>query len=409
MKQEEKIKIRKGASNFTLVGNIRLNDNSFRIQEESASGYIYNRINLSVDCGNGNVVFCEVMGGHNPMNEYPIYVHGKKPDGMDDYSNSFTIAWEDRFNKDLLYDVGERCFYIARLQKDLDDKLITEKFLSAYDFIEFLYKTLNNGQKVRIDGVLQYTYYNGEIQTRKIINKIQLASDEATLQATYSQMFLINKDSIGKREKEKKRIPVYAYVPEYVSKYDSIPVKETVLMPKDFYIYEDDFASSQAVINMFKKWFKFHDGWFAAITAMGEIKEGVSLASYQLEDLDEDTRFFVETGILTMEEAVSKVISENSSEKIFTFKGPRVVRVGDENTEGLGSIRPDYEEKKYKVDEVTFMKDIVSRFSLNEDNPSPKQSAKNSSNQTKDEPSKNTEDESKIGDIDLDSMFDGLF
>jgi len=33
MKQEEKIKIRKGASNFTLVGNIRLNDNSFRIQE----------------------------------------------------------------------------------------------------------------------------------------------------------------------------------------------------------------------------------------------------------------------------------------------------------------------------------------------------------------------------------------
>ena len=119
MKQEEKIKIRKGASNFTLVGNIRLNDNSFRIQEESASGYIYNRINLSVDCGNGNVVFCEVMGGHNPMNEYLIYVHGKKPDGMDDYSNSFTIAWEDRFNKDLLYDVGERCFYIARLQKDL--------------------------------------------------------------------------------------------------------------------------------------------------------------------------------------------------------------------------------------------------------------------------------------------------
>lgn len=153
---------------------------------------------------------------------------------MDDYSNSFTIAWEDRLNKDLLYDVGERCFYIARLQKDLDDKLITEKFLSAYDFIEFLYKTLNNGQKVRIDGVLQYTYYNGEIQTRKIINKIQLASDEAALQATYSQMFLINKDSIGKREKEKKRIPVYAYVPEYVSKYDSIPVKETVLMPRIF-------------------------------------------------------------------------------------------------------------------------------------------------------------------------------
>ena len=57
------------------------------------------------------------MGGYDEKKSYPIYVHGKKDNGQDDYTNQFTIDWDDRFDKKQLEKIGRGCFFTARRRR----------------------------------------------------------------------------------------------------------------------------------------------------------------------------------------------------------------------------------------------------------------------------------------------------
>ena len=108
-KKQKVSPLKKGMSQFQLIGEAKINDYTFKIEEEAASGFIYNAINLGVDCGSGNVVYCDMMGGYNGTGDSVIYVHGKKENDngqeVDDFDNRFTVDWDDRFDEAILEEV----------------------------------------------------------------------------------------------------------------------------------------------------------------------------------------------------------------------------------------------------------------------------------------------------------------
>ena len=63
-------------SNFNLVGEAKINDFTFKINEKSEkSDWVYNSINLGISCGEKyGTVFCELMNGYGSERDNVIYV-----------------------------------------------------------------------------------------------------------------------------------------------------------------------------------------------------------------------------------------------------------------------------------------------------------------------------------------------
>ena len=107
-------------SNFNLVGAAKVNDDyTYKIDQQSEkSTWIYNSLNLGIDCGEKNgVVYTEMLGGYSADGKNVIYAHGKKDDGSDDFENQITVDWEDRFDEDILSSIGDLSFITVGLEK----------------------------------------------------------------------------------------------------------------------------------------------------------------------------------------------------------------------------------------------------------------------------------------------------
>ena len=87
-------------SSFNLIGKPKITEYTFKIDEHSEkSAWIYNSMNLGIDCGEKyGVVYAEMMGGYSEEGQNIIYAHGKDENGNDDFSNKITVDFEDRFN-----------------------------------------------------------------------------------------------------------------------------------------------------------------------------------------------------------------------------------------------------------------------------------------------------------------------
>ena len=99
MVEKKAIKKSDWQSSFNLIGRPIVNDYTFKIDQKSdKSHWVYNALNLGVDCGEKfGVVYCECMGGYSEENDNRIYAHGKKDDGSDDFDAQIIVPWEDRF------------------------------------------------------------------------------------------------------------------------------------------------------------------------------------------------------------------------------------------------------------------------------------------------------------------------
>lgn len=48
-------------NSFSLVGTPKMNDNTFKIDEISESGWQYNQLNLALDCGENMALYIQVL------------------------------------------------------------------------------------------------------------------------------------------------------------------------------------------------------------------------------------------------------------------------------------------------------------------------------------------------------------
>ena len=360
-KKTEKKPLKKGVSQFNIIGKVKLNDNTFAIDNESQlSDWIYSSMRLGVDTGNG-VVFSNLMGGYGATRDNVVYVHGVKKDEagktVADFDNRFTIDWDDRFDDDILETVADDCFIKVGIEKDSKGKTYVKKFLSAYDAVEYLSEHLEDGTVVNVSGTIQYQYYNDSVSVQKNIKSIYLSSkEEKDYKAEFRQTILLDADSIDKFDKEKNTYPINCYVVDYVGKIDGTEIKQNVVMPKTMYFDVLDENNPDKTKKLLDKYFKpSKKNKILEIGVIGTFAEGGVISTATLDDLDDDIKDMLELGMLTEEEALAKY-TNGQQERRMVIKQLITRNDGDSENKKLIIMK---DEDKYTMDDFVFISQFI--------------------------------------------------
>lgn len=346
-------------SSFNLIGEAKVNDYTYKIDEKSEkSDWVYNVLNLGIDCGDTGTVYCELMGGYGSERDNVLYVHGvkdgdnKKP--QDDFDNKFTIDWDDRTDESILESIGDMCFITVGLEKDKKGNTFPKKFLSAYDAIEYVKEHLENGMIINVKGNLKYSKFQDNIQIKKEVTSIFLskADDKSKYAAKFTQTILLCKDSIGKPDKEKGVIPIYGTVLDYAKMWGDREVKCFVPLKKTFE-YEIDLNNRELVEKAIAKVFKVKKG-YTEITFEGDLVESGALITTTEADIPEDIKDLIEIGAYTLEEALAKCTENTGKEKRMIIRKPVIKMVGEE-----GSKTPAIQKFENKYSEEDLLLDFM--------------------------------------------------
>ena len=355
-KKEDKKPLKKGQSSFQLIGEAKLSDFTFKMDETTTkSDWVWNKLNLGVDCGGGNVVYADLMGGYGSERDNILYVHGVKKNDkdkdVDDYKNQFTIAWEDRFDEEILETIGNQCFITVGLEKDIKEKTFAKTFLSPYDAIEYIQEHLKNGMVVNIKGDYVYKTYQDSTQAVKEITSIFLSKvdDPSKYKAVFTQTILLDKDSVGKLDKEKSIYPIYAKVVDYVKEYDGKLVKQNIAFDKIFEL-EVDKIKPENTKKFLDKVLKVKKD-ITEVTIEGDIIEGQSLVNITEADIPADIMELIDMGAYTMEDAINKLAVGGSKEKKMVIRRPAIKMVGEDDNKKPIILKT---EGQYKDDDLLF-------------------------------------------------------
>lgn len=361
-KKTEKTPLKKGVSQFNIVGRAKVNDNTFSIDNESqTSDWIYSQMQLGVDVGD-SVVFSSLMGGYGATRDNVVYVHGiKKNDaGKDvaDFDNRFTIDWDDRFDEAILETVADDCFIRVGVEKDVKGKTYVKKFLSAYDAVEYLSEHLDDGAVVNISGVLQYQYYNENVTVQKNIKSIYLSTkEEQDFKAEFRQTILLDSDSIGKLDKEKNTYPIDAYVVDYVGKVDGVEVKQNVVFPKTFNFDVIDTNNPEKTAMALSKFFKpKKKNSILELGVIGKFCEGGVISTTTLDELDEDVKMMVDLGMISEKDALAKYTNGQKERRMVIKEIITKNDSDDPENKHLVFMR---DEDKYTEDDLVFISQFI--------------------------------------------------
>ena len=369
---------------FKLIGEPTFTDFTYRIDAKSEkSDWVYNSINLGVNCGEKHgIVTCELMGGYGSERDNVVYVHGKNENGGDDFSNSYTIAWEDRFDESILADIGDLCFITVGLEKTNKGDVFFNKFLTPYDAIAYINEHLEKDMVITVNGNLRYSIYNGNVQCKKEINSIYLAIDKQTKEAftpdkykaTFTQTILLDSDSCTKDslDKDKSALIIDAYILEKFKEFNGwdltdngknrggqfVPLKKTFEHSVD--ISTD--KGKETLKKKLDKLFKVKKGTVTQITFEGEFVETGATVQATLDDVPDDIKELIEMGIYTEEEALAKCSENGSRERRMLILKPLIKMVGEE-----GEKKPVVQRVDEKFSEDDLIMDCLSPKESDED------------------------------------------
>lgn len=356
MANEKKSGIAKSdwASSFSLIGEAKVNDYTYKIDAKSEkSSWIYNSLNLGVDCGEKHgTVYVELMGGYSDERENVIYAHGKDDDGNEDWSKQIIVDWEDRFDEGVLEEIGDGSFLTVGLEKTTAGKTYYKKFLSAYDAIAYIQEHLTDGTVVNIRGRLQYSIYNDATQVRKTIQSIVLSSvdEPSKYRANFTQSILLDKESasLKKIDKDKGVMYVDARVLDYVKELNGIEIKGQYPFTKQFE-FEVDLTNPELCKKVVDKVFKVKKG-ITQITFDGDFIEGGATITATMDDVPDDIKDLIAIGVYTEEEALEKCSASGSLERRMVLRKPHIKLVGDDKIPTLQKFEQKYTEDDLVID-----------------------------------------------------------
>lgn len=333
---KKKLEKKNWESKFVLIGEAKVGDYTYKIDEKSEkSDWVYNVLNLGVDCGAQGTVYSELMGGYGAERDNVIYVHGvKEVDGktQDDFDNKFTIDWDDRFDDSILESIGDLCFITVGLEKDKKGNTYAKKFLSAYDAIAYVKDHLESEMVINVKGNLKYSKYQDNVQVKKEITSIFLSKvdDKSKYYARFTQTMLLKKDSIGKPDKDKGVIPIYAQVLDYVKMFGNKEVKQFIPFNKTFELEVD--LTNESVVKMWvAKVLKVKKG-VTEITFEGDLIESGALVTATEDDIPDDIKDLIAMGAYTKEEALAKCTENTGKEKRMIIRKPVIKMVGEDGS-----------------------------------------------------------------------------
>lgn len=348
-------------SNFTLIGEAKVNDYTFKIDEHSnKSSWIYNSMNLGIDCGEKfGCVYAELMGGYSEDRENIIYVHGKDENGNDDFGQTFTVDFEDRLNDEVLESVGDLCFITVGLEKTDKGKTHYKNFLSAYDAIAYVQEHLEDGMVVNVRGRLEYSIYNDNVQVRKTIQSIVLSNvdDPSKYVARFTQSVLLDKDSASLKDVDKDKGVMYVNtrVLNYLKELNGVEIRGQYPYNVTFE-FPMDLTKPDTCKKIYEKLFKVKKN-VRQVTFEGEFVEGGAVVQTSWEDVPDDIKDLVEIGVYSKEEALQKCSANGSRERRMLLKKPHIKLVGDDKTPVIQVFDDKYTEDELIIDTVAAEED----------------------------------------------------
>lgn len=355
----DKIKKTNWISSFKLVGRAKINDNSFKIDEVSQSGWCYNNLNLGVDCGEKyGVTYANLMGGYSQVKDNIIYVHGKKEDGTEDWENIFTVNWDDRLDEEILDTLGDMCFIKVGLENTENGKLYTQKFLAAYDAINYIKEHLTNDTVINVQGNLKYNFYQGNVTMQRDIKSIFLSKAEPeNFKASFAQSILIDNDSINLKEDvdtNRKCVSVHARVLDYIKELNGNTVKGQYPLP---FTFEYEYESEEIFKKVYKLLFKVKKN-IRQINFEGDFINTGATVQATMDDVTDDVKALIAMGLYTEEEILTKYAAQGGIERRYVLTRPIVRIEGDaENKQTVPQIFDD----RYTEE------DLIINFSSNSD------------------------------------------
>ena len=349
----DKIKKTNWVSSFKLVGRAKINDNSFKIDEVSQSGWCYNNLNLGVDCGEKyGVTYANLMGGYSQVKDNIIYVHGKKEDGTEDWENIFTINWDDRLDEEILDTLGDMCFIKVGLENTENGKLYTQKFLAAYDAINYIKEHLTNDTVINVQGNLKYNFYQGNVTMQRDIKSIFLSKAEPeNFKASFAQSILIDNDSINLKEDvdtNRKCVLIHARVLDYIKELNGNTIKGQYPLP---FTFEYEYESEEIFKKVYKLLFKVKKN-IRQINFEGDFINTGATVQATMDDVTDDVKALIAMGLYTEEEILTKYAAQGGIERRYVLTRPIVRIEGDaENKQTVPQIFDDrYTEEDLIID-----------------------------------------------------------
>jgi hypothetical protein len=363
-KNTERKALKKGKAAFTLIGRAKVTDKTFNLDNSYDSGWTDNQMYLGVDCGNGNMVYAEMRGGFFPDDDNVLRGFSKDDKGDDGKSKQVEIAWEDRFNEDLLDTIADTSFITVGVEKDVKGKTVYKKFLSAYDAVEYLNDHLENEMIVNVKGNIGYSEYEDNVSVKKEITSIVLSKVEDEydkvheaeakkaeeennpdfefteledfFKASFTQTILLDSDSIGKKDAEKNTITLNAYVVDYVGKPKingkKVEIKKYVTYPKTFEIAINE-DNAEVTAKMLQRYFKVKKkNTINVLTVVGNLIEGAAIVNITEDDIPDDIKELIEMGLYSEEEAKAKcAVGNNNRERRMVIIKPDITYVGKDD------------------------------------------------------------------------------
>lgn len=355
-KTKERKALKKGKAAFNLIGRVKVTDKTFNLDNSYDSGWTDNSMYVGVDCGNGNTVYAEMRSGFFPDKDNVIRAYSKDEKDDAGKSKSVEIAWEDRLDESLYDSISDSSFLTVGVEKDVKDKTVYKKFLTAYDAVEYLNEHLEDGMIVNVKGTIGYSEYEGNVSTKKEITSIVLSKidDEADFKATFSQTILVDSKSIGKKNDDKGTMELVAYVIDYVGKLkidgEKIEVKKNVTYPKTFEVAINE--NPEITAKMLQRFFKPKKGKITEITVAGNLVEGGSTVNITEDDIPDDIKELIEMGLYSEEEAEKKIaVGNGNRERRMIIVKPDITYVGtgDDRKPTVA-----FEDGKYDEDDLYF-------------------------------------------------------
>lgn len=355
-KTKERKALKKGKAAFNLIGRVKVTDKTFNLDNSYDSGWTDNSMYVGVDCGNGNTVYAEMRSGFFPDKDNVIRAYSKDEKDDAGKSKSVEIAWEDRLDESLYDSISDSSFLTVGVEKDVKDKTVYKKFLTAYDAVEYLNEHLEDGMIVNVKGTIGYSECEGNVSTKKEITSIVLSKidDEADFKATFSQTILVDSKSIGKKNDDKGTMELVAYVIDYVGKPkidgEKIEVKKNVTYPKTFEVAINE--NPEITAKMLQRFFKPKKGKITEITVTGNLVEGGSTVNITEDDIPDDIKELIEMGLYSEEEAEKKIaVGNGNRERRMIIVKPDITYVGtgDDRKPTVA-----FEDGKYDEDDLYF-------------------------------------------------------
>lgn len=355
-KTKERKALKKGKAAFNLIGRVKVTDKTFNLDNSYDSGWTDNSMYVGVDCGNGNTVYAEMRSGFFTDKDNVIRAYSKDEKDDAGKSKSVEIAWEDRLDESLYDSISDSSFLTVGVEKDVKDKTVYKKFLTAYDAVEYLNEHLEDGMIVNVKGTIGYSEYEGNVSTKKEITSIVLSKidDEADFKATFSQTILVDSKSIGKKNDDKGTMELVAYVVDYVGKPkidgEKIEVKKNVTYPKTFEVAINE--NPEITTKMLQRFFKPKKGKITEITVTGNLVEGGSTVNITEDDIPDDIKELIEMGLYSEEEAEKKIaVGNGNRERRMIIVKPDIIYVGtgDDRKPTVA-----FEDGKYDEDDLYF-------------------------------------------------------